>query len=60
MSQHDHASHDHAHAHVHHQPSKAEHNASLFALSALQRLLLVSPLLILLWLAVWWALGDSV
>jgi len=32
---------------------------SLLALSALQRVLLVTPLLIVLWLAVAWALGGA-
>lgn len=31
----------------------------LIALSALQRILLVLPLLALLWAAVWWAMGDA-
>lgn len=57
--EHDH-DHDHDHAHHHHPaPNAAAHKASLLALSSLQRLVLVAPLLGLLWLAVWWALGDT-
>lgn len=59
--QHGHEHHDHAThggiAHTHLRQRSL--SASLIALSALQRLLIVTPLLALLWLAVWWALGGE-
>lgn len=39
-------------------PKPAGSRASLLALSAWQRLLLTLPLLVLLWLAVYWAMGE--
>lgn len=63
MSTHHEHEHDHHHA-AHPVPSQAASrnrtlSASLIALSALQRLLIVTPLLGLLWVAVYWALGDA-
>jgi len=63
MSTHHEHEHDHHHA-AHPAPAQAASrsrtlSASLIALSALQRLLIVTPLLVLLWVAVYWALGDA-
>ena len=57
-----HTDHGHAHSHQHrghshsHAPIKP---GSLLALSAFQRLIIVLPAVILLWLAVWWAMGAQ-
>lgn len=40
-------------------PTASTRGVSLIALSAMQRVLLVLPLLALLWLAVAWALGGE-
>ncbi|MBV1775992.1 hypothetical protein KSF73_09730 [Burkholderiaceae bacterium DAT-1] len=62
-----HTDHGHAHSHTHggdlHKHRGHSHAlikpGSLLALSAFQRLIIVLPALILLWLAVWWAMGAQ-
>ncbi|WP_018152855.1 hypothetical protein [Leeia oryzae] len=55
-------SHSHLHDHVHITPAaKPSRFAAWTLLSApvWQRLLLISPVLLLLWAGVWWALGVA-
>lgn len=54
---HDHSGHDHAghgHARTSHAPSRFR---SLIALSGLQRLMLALPVIAVLWLMAFWAMG---